>query len=1095
MERDDDIEKISKELEDMLRMASEKKKDGKINADGRADADERKNGTNPGKDGAISGTDGTNPGTGGEQPSDSLDGLSLTLDLEGVLENDYSEELARAEELERLREDGKKKVTRKTVERKGKQTKTEDTAEKYEDKEALPQKEIPGSGKGFGNGDGDFGKDFPREELSYKGERPECNDPGYDDPKYDDPKYDDPEYDDLEYDDPEYDDPEYDDPEYDDPEYDDPERDNPGHNDSAYNDSRNPSSEDPRPSSHRKKRRADRGSGHESISLIRPSDGLAAAFFVPIILMLIIFAQRGIFPFGEESFLRTDMYHQYAPFFSEFQHKLTTGGSLLYSWDVGMGVNFSALYAYYLASPLNWMIALCPKQYVIEFMTYMIVFKTGLSGLSFAWYLRKHFKTSDFGVAFFAVFYAMSGYMAAYSWNIMWLDCIILFPLIMLGLERLVKEKKCFLYCITLGLSILSNYYISIMICIFMVLYFVAILLMEKRKPLREYAVNFGMFSLFSLLAGGLAAAVLLPEIFALQMTASGNFNFPHDVKQYFVIFDMIARHLPDVETEIGLDHWPNIYCGVAVLMLFLLYLGCRQIRRREKVVYCGMLLFFFISFSINVLNFIWHGLHYPNSLPCRQSFIYIFLMLVICYHAYFHLREIPWKHVVAAFFGAVIFVLMAQKLITDEAYHFSVFYVALLYLSIYVGLIYLYKRGKSRNLLVILTLGIVSIEAAVNMTVTSVTTTSRTSYVRDNASSIALKEEVEDDMGFYRIEKVTRKTKNDGAFMNFPSVSLFSSTANADLSKFFKKLGCESSTNAYSITGSTPLVDALFSVKYGLYSEKPADTGVISPVASEGQMYLYRNDFALPLGVVLPYDFEDNWQLDITNPADVQNDLAAVLGAEPVLEEVPSEILGTSFTFTPAQSGDYYVYVSNKKVEKVSALLGEKTKNFDNINRGYLLELGWLEAGQEITLRNDDNEQDLVAMAYRFRPEGLKSVYDLLTPNSMELTKWTDTEIRGRIDSDRSGLLYFSIPYDAGWTIKVDGREAEPYKIFDTFLSVHLSAGTHEIEMEYMPQGLKPGFAITAGSIAILLIMACVSAKKKNKNGRRRKIKYPPAD
>ena len=148
------------------------------------------------------------------------------------------------------------------------------------------------------------------------------------------------------------------------------------------------------------KRRRD---GRESICLIRPSDGLVAAFFVPVIIMIIIFAQRGIFPFGEESFLRTDMYHQYAPFFSEFQHKLTHGGSFLYSWDVGMGVNFAALYAYYLASPLNWLLALCPKAYIIEFMTYMIVFKIGLSGLSFAYYLRKHCRTSDFGIAFFGM--------------------------------------------------------------------------------------------------------------------------------------------------------------------------------------------------------------------------------------------------------------------------------------------------------------------------------------------------------------------------------------------------------------------------------------------------------------------------------------------------------------------------------------------------------------------------------------------------------------------------------------------------------------------------------------------------------------------
>ena len=96
----------------------------------------------------------------------------------------------------------------------------------------------------------------------------------------------------------------------------------------------------------------------EDEGLLHSADALIAAFVIPMVIMLLIFVQRGIFPFGEETFLRTDMYHQYAPFFSEFQYKLTHGGSLLYSWDVGMGVNFSALYAYYLASPFNWLLIL-----------------------------------------------------------------------------------------------------------------------------------------------------------------------------------------------------------------------------------------------------------------------------------------------------------------------------------------------------------------------------------------------------------------------------------------------------------------------------------------------------------------------------------------------------------------------------------------------------------------------------------------------------------------------------------------------------------------------------------------------------------------
>ena len=72
----------------------------------------------------------------------------------------------------------------------------------------------------------------------------------------------------------------------------------------------------------------------------------------------------------------------------------------------------------------------------------------------------------------------------------MWLDCILLFPVIMQGLERLVKEKKGILYCISLGVSILSNYYISIMICMFMVIYYFCLLILEGRKSFRDFFVS-----------------------------------------------------------------------------------------------------------------------------------------------------------------------------------------------------------------------------------------------------------------------------------------------------------------------------------------------------------------------------------------------------------------------------------------------------------------------------------------------------------------------------------------------------------------------------------------------------------------------------
>lgn len=821
------------------------------------------------------------------------------------------------------------------------------------------------------------------------------------------------------------------------------------------------------------------------VHILRPGDSLLAAFFVPVLVLVVIFAQRGIFPFGEECFLRTDMYHQYAPFFSEFQYKLTHGGSLLYSWDIGMGVNFSALYAYYLASPMNWLVALCPRQFLIEFMTVLIVIKTGLSGLFFTWYLRKHTGTREFGSCFFGIFYALSGYMAAYSWNIMWLDCILLFPVILFGLERLVKEKKGMVYCIALGLSILSNYYISIMICIFMVIYAAVLVILYPPKKGKEFAATAGRFTLYSLLAGGLAAVVLLPEIYALQATASGNFDFPKTVSSYFSIFDMIARHIGNVQTEIGLDHWPNIYCGVAVLMLLLLYLGNKNIKIKEKAVYFSLLLFFYASFSVNVLNFIWHGFHYPNSLPCRQSFIYIALVLVMCYKAYLELKNTPWKHIVMAFWGAAAFVILAEKLVdNEEQFHFAVFYAAILFLALYTGCIYLYHSRKwCRDGVLLAVLGLVFCESAVNMAVTSIPTTSRTAYVKDNEDTMLLADSIRSSV-FYRIEKGESRTKNDGAWMNFPSASLFSSVASAAMSDFFKSVGCESSTNAYSVKGSTPFIDALFATRYGIYPDQQPADGLKEQIGRQGSMWFYENKYTLPVGFVMPQDMETNWVLDSGNPANVQNDLSSVLGVSNLLVPAEGVSEGKKLTFTADASGDYYVYVTNKKVEEVSAEIGERSLSFDNVDRGYFLELGYLPKGQEVILQSKtDGNPAMQAEIWRFDPEAMEEIYQCLSKSPLELSSWTDTGFAGSINTPEGGTMFTSIPYDKGWKIWVDGTAVSGRPVFDAFLGVDLEPGEHKIRLSYEPQGLKTGAVITgvsAAAVAALAVCGWMKNKKK---------------
>ena len=309
------------------------------------------------------------------------------------------------------------------------------------------------------------------------------------------------------------------------------------------------------------------------------------SFCIPALIFLALYYLRDIFPFGNDCYLRSDMYHQYAPFYSELWHKLRTGDTLLYSWDIGMGVNFTSLFAYYLASPINWLIALLPQKYMIEIMNMLIVMKLCASSVTFSYYISKHFHTKKCTIALFGMFYALSAYSAAYSWNIMWLDCIVLIPLIMLGLEKLVDENKCYLYCISLGLCIFTNYYISIMVCISVCLYFIVLMIAyDGDKSFGIYIKKILRWIFYSLIAGGLAACLLLPEMYTFSLSASSSTSFPTKLTSYFTVMEMLVSQLINVQDHLGLEHNPNIYCGVAVLLLIPLIIMNKNIKPAEII-------------------------------------------------------------------------------------------------------------------------------------------------------------------------------------------------------------------------------------------------------------------------------------------------------------------------------------------------------------------------------------------------------------------------------------------------------------------------------------------------------------------------------
>lgn len=796
------------------------------------------------------------------------------------------------------------------------------------------------------------------------------------------------------------------------------------------------------------------------------------SFLVPFLIMLGIFIVREIYPFGDGSFMHSDMYHQYVPFLNEFIRKLRDGENLFYSWNVGAGSNFLALYVYYMASPFNWLMLLVPDQFLIEFMSYMVVFKIGLCGFTFAWYLTRRFRTESFLVLLFSVFYAMSGFLAAYNWNVMWIDCIVLAPLILLGLEKLVKEGKATLYCITLALSILTNYYISIMICIFLVLYFLVLWFQapEKLKAL-------GRFALYSLLAGGMAAVLLLPELAALYFTEFSDVNFPTKLKFYFSFYDMVARHCMDVKVETGLDHWPNIYCGSAVFFLIPLYVMNRRIPAKEKI---GRLLlgaFLLISFATNMLTFIWHGLNYPDSLPSRQSFLYIFLILTLCFEAVHRLDGIRVKEILIALACALGFVILGEKIVTDEAFWSGSFYLTAVFLLMYGLLLYLHQTPiRYRKLLGALALVLVIAESATNMLSTSVSTTSRSKYLENHDSYAALVERTQEaDPDFYRFEKFSRVTKNDGTMIGYPTASLFSSTANANVENRYDRLGMSESKVFYCFDGATPLTSALMNVRYMFSKSANEDPSLYELYDQEGDIYLYRNRYTLPSGFVL----SDGWELEslplfeeYENPLEMQNYMVSSLGVSSLLFE-PMSITeqGNTVSFQAPQSGHYYAYTDQSKVSTVSMTSASRSKTFKKLNYDYVMDLGWHDAGEQITL-SCDSVQNLTATAFYLNETVLSEALSVIGAQPFTVDSFDSTHVSGSVTVSKAGNLVLPVAYEPGWTLYVDGVKTEVSLFDECMIQVPLSEGAHTIELSFVPAGLLPGAAISLLSLLLFLLI-----------------------
>lgn len=842
---------------------------------------------------------------------------------------------------------------------------------------------------------------------------------------------------------------------------------------------------------------------------------ILAAFCLPVILMLLAFLVMGIYPAGENQIAVIDMYHQYVPFLGELQSKLQSGGSLFYTWNGAGGSNFWNLLAYYGASPLNLILVLFPKKFLMEGVTLILLLKIGLAGSTMAVYLRaivweKDKRSADISLVGFATLYALCSYVMAYYWCIMWMDAVALLPLCILGLHKILDGRSGVFYTVCLALVVFINYYMAIMVCIFILFYYPVLYFIKVQgESAGHFFKTTGRAVGYSLLGVLISAVMLLPTWMSMQSTYYISADMPEKTELYNDLLDILNQMLPNAELTYR-EGLPNLYCGMFVVILLVFYWISRTIPLREKLLNGAFLVFLIFSLNINKLDFIWHGFHFPNQLPYRYTFMICFLLIAMAYQVFQRVDEIRVNHLWILLAAGGGYYLLAQKILTEHIKDLDLFvYSGLAWLALYVAILLLYKKGRlPKNLLLILTVILLTCEMASNTctSIDQVGTTQRSNYYANEADIAKLVKKTEGTDGrFGRTEMNDNYILNCPAMYHYKGISQFSSSLNANATALMEDIGVEGAPdkNRFNYNQTDPVTNAMLNIRYLIGKNLPIDDSDFKQIAKSGNSRLYESIYPLSIGYMTA-DTIRTWNYEQENPfmvlddyvrAVTQNKYTSVFTEiEPVdVSAANIELSSTGdgmwdstlknetkksktiLTYQAQQTGKQYLFIEADDADAITVSQEKKDDKIEIRNDcGSIVNLGEMDSGTEFTVTIEYKEGkggSVVSHVCTMDEAVWQDAYKMLSASMLDVTDYGDSCLKGTINVQEDGVFVTSVPYEAGWKLKVDGHTREINELIGgAWISTSLSAGEHQIELSFRPPGLIAGLLITLASIGLLI-------------------------
>ncbi len=868
---------------------------------------------------------------------------------------------------------------------------------------------------------------------------------------------------------------------------------------------------------------------------------LLVCFGIPAGIMLLIHFGLKVYPFGESSVLVLDLNAQYVYYFEALRDIISGEGSFLYSFGRTLGGEFMGIFAYYLASPLSFIVALFPKEMITEALLTMIALKTGLCGLTFGIYIHKTRKRNPIATVVFSTLYALTAYGVVYQHNTMWIDNVILLPLILLGIEEMIRHGKYKLFVITLSMAVLSNFYIGYMTCLFVAVYFFYAYFSrtpEERNPLgvkHHFAKSFGRIALFSVIVIAISAIILLPAYYSLSFGKT-TFSTPkYTMDSKFDLLDALSMMFFGSYDTVRPEGLPLLYSGMLTFMLLPLYFFAPHVKTREKLASGALIGFFFFSFNGSLLDLVWHGFQRPNWLNYRYSFMLCFMMILFAYKAFEKIREIGYRYCIASVGVISMILIILQKMEYANIRDFATVWASLIFLGVYLCILRASSmpQKETRKTAALVLAIVVALEVFcagylnLKFLDADVIISSRTKYREfvDRVDPVAERIEENDD-SFYRTEKLFYKKVNDNLALGMRGVSHSTSTLHADVIKMFNRLGYASKSHWTKYIGSTPVTDAIISMKYIIAEKDDTVSPLYEPFFThEDDLTVYKNPYSLSLafGVSDALREFDLYSEDYRNPFQRMNGLlTAMTAAESTVDAfvpVDDVELSTSnckvslvsghkkyaldgastgkvtFTFTAPKDGLIYYFFPSDYPREVDVYVNNLADGTFYGNESFAIGvIGPVKQGEKIMMDLSLKKEEVYLATntpyfYTLDEATFKDAYAALSASQLQIDSFTDDSFYGSIRAAEGQTLVFtSIPYDKGWVVKVDGKETPITEVLGALMAFSVpDAGEHTVSLEYKPACVKHGAILSITGVtafAGICVGEWIIKKNKKKKG-----------